>query len=97
MLTFSCVNKVRRDVATVKLHAFNNLQLIMQSFAILDSTEVSKIRKMFTTFKSNYFNKQGNTYFYSDHSFTSHLLHCIGDDCTNFSVSIGRNSGHLRV
>lgn len=39
MPTFSRVDKVGGDVATVKLHAFNDLQLVVQSFAILDDTE----------------------------------------------------------
>lgn len=52
MLTFSSVDKVGGDVATVKLHAFNDLQLIMQSFAILYThTHESKIKEMFTKFK----------------------------------------------
>lgn len=50
VLTFSSVNKVGRDVATVELHAFNDLQLVMKSFAILDDTKESKISEMFTTF-----------------------------------------------
>lgn len=59
LLTFSCVDKVRGDVATVKFHAFNDLQLIMQGFAILDRVEASQIREMFTTFKIVILSKQG--------------------------------------
>lgn len=33
--TFSGVDEVRGDITTVKLHALDDLQLIMQSFPIL--------------------------------------------------------------
>lgn len=33
--TFSSVDEVWGDITTVKLHALNDLQLIMQSFPIL--------------------------------------------------------------
>lgn len=34
-VTFSGVDEIGRDIATIKLQALNDLQLIMQSFAIL--------------------------------------------------------------
>merc|ERR1719312_830313 len=37
LCSFSLVNEVRRDVATVKFHSLNDVHLIPQSFAVLDS------------------------------------------------------------
>ena len=34
--TFACGDEIRRDVASVKLHAFNDFKLILQCFAILE-------------------------------------------------------------
>ncbi len=34
-------------------------------------------------------------YLHCNNTLAAHFLHSIGDDVTNFSVSIGRNSGHL--
>lgn len=92
MLTFSRVDEVGRDVAAIKLHAFDDLQLIMQGFAILDDPEESKISEMLTSYRLT---KRGDAYLYSDHAFTAHFLHGVGDDRADFGVSVGRNSGHL--
>lgn len=96
-LTLGRVDEIGGDVAPVKLEAFNDLQLIMQSFAILwgkskdpnkTAISISKTHIMVST-------KIVRSYLHSNHTLPAYFLHCIRDDRANLTVSIGRNSCHL--